>query len=73
MFYKLKNGINEVDLISGFIIVLKYVLVFYYILISFMIIGFGNIVFNIIVEKLFGCIIMLLGGEKMFVLFVWMN
>lgn len=59
----MKNGMNELDLMMGFIIVLKYVFVLYYILISLIMIGFGNILLNIIVEKLFVFIIMLLGGE----------
>lgn len=68
--YKLKNGTNEVDPTSGPTIASKYVSALYYTLTSLTTIGFGNIAPNTTAEKLFGCITMLLGGEKMFVLFV---
>lgn len=71
--YKLKNGTNEVDPTSGPTIASKYVSALYYTLTSLTTIGFGNIAPNTTAEKLFGCITMLLGGEKMFVLFVWTN
>ena len=68
--YRLKNGTNEVDPTSGPTIASKYVSALYYTLTSLTTIGFGNIAPNTTAEKLFGCITMLLGGEKMFALFV---
>ena len=68
--YKLRNGTNDVDTTTGPTIPSKYVSALYYTLTSLTTIGFGNIAPNTTAEKLFGCITMLLGGEKMFALSV---
>lgn len=49
------------DMMSGFLIRICYIIVLYFMFISFMSIGFGNVVLNINVEKIFSIFVMLLG------------
>lgn len=43
---------------------IRYIIVLYFILISLMSIGFGNVVFNIDNEKIFFVMMMLIGGKR---------
>lgn len=49
------------DMMSGFLIRICYIIVLYFMFISFMSIGFGNVVLNMNVEKIFSIFVMFLG------------
>lgn len=49
------------DMMSGFLIRICYIIVLYFMFISFMSIGFGNVVLNMNVEKIFSIFVMLFG------------
>lgn len=59
----LNKLINELLLGSGLGVGIWYIIVLYFMLISLMSIGFGNVVFNIDNEKIFFVIMMLIGGK----------
>lgn len=58
------NFIMEIGFDEGFV----YVIVLYFMLISMIMVGFGNVVVNINGEKVFVVVIMLIGGKLLCVL-----
>lgn len=56
------------DMMSGFLIRICYIIVLYFMFISFMSIGFGNVVLNMNVEKIFSIFVMLLGCKLYIIL-----